>query len=220
MWQSCQLSFQPKFGCHTVCLFLFFLSYSCLLICWLQNVTSIFHHVIFIVVVCLHLMPYPKLYVSVNWFLCHMEMQQIPLFLVMDYIEQNSGVRKWSKTYCYHLSVADWGKGMGLNSRKSYLDQLGMWMDVMILVLFCVEMKVEAGSARLFLWLGYLWLPVHMWHRDTAIDCLLMCKEYMKHLCSPPCLLVPPELSFDINCLAQMEQQLKCQWKFSLLVKS
>lgn len=70
------------------------------------------------------------LLISASWFLCHMETPQIPSFLVMDYIEQNIGAREWSKMCRYHLSVADYGKEMGLNSRQSYLDQPNMCMDV------------------------------------------------------------------------------------------
>lgn len=76
-----------------------------------------------------------NLLISVNRFLCHLEIHQIPLFLVMDYREQNSG-RIWSKTPPHHLGVADREREMELNSRKSDLDQPGMWMDLVILFFF------------------------------------------------------------------------------------
>lgn len=71
-------------------------------------------------------------------FLCHLEIHQIPLFLVMDYREQNSG-RIWSKTPPHHLGVADREREMELNSRKSDLDQPGMWMDLVILFFFLLQ---------------------------------------------------------------------------------
>lgn len=79
-----------------------------------------------------------NLLISVNWFLCHLEIHQIPLFLVMDYREQNSG-RIWSKTPPHHLGVADREREMELNSRKSDLDQPGMWMDLVILFFFLLR---------------------------------------------------------------------------------
>lgn len=79
-----------------------------------------------------------NLLISVNRFLCHLEIHQIPLFLVMDYREQNSG-RIWSKTPPHHLGVADREREMELNSRKSDLDQPGMWMDLVILFFFLLR---------------------------------------------------------------------------------
>lgn len=79
-----------------------------------------------------------NLLISVKWFLCHLEIHQIPLFLVMDYREQNSG-RIWSKTPPHHLGVADREREMELNSRKSDLDQPGMWMDLVILFFFLLR---------------------------------------------------------------------------------
>lgn len=35
-----------------------------------------------------------NLLISVNWFLCHLEIHQIPLFLVMDYGRRNSAGEK------------------------------------------------------------------------------------------------------------------------------
>lgn len=95
----------------------------------------------------------------------------------MDYVKQNSGGRKWSKTCRYHLWVADWGREMGLNSRKSDLDQPGIWMDVVILFLFLVwRLKLGlythppppffCNITVLFMAMSTMWL----WHRDTATD--------------------------------------------------
>lgn len=76
-----------------------------------------------------------NLLISVNWFLCHLKIHQILLFLVMDYRKQNSG-RIWSKRPPHCLTVSDWEREMELNSRKSDLDQPGMWMDLVILFFF------------------------------------------------------------------------------------